>query len=186
MRRRKAKPRSGGEEDTGREADAGGCENDAGDDVAELDEASCRDRAVALLARREHSRAELERKLRARGFDASVVAAALTRLENEGTLADARFTSSFVRTRAAKGKGPARIRAELAERGIAKDEARSTLAQSDVDWAAEAAAVRRKRFGPELPRDFKERARQARFLQYRGFEQRHIEAAFSGDSAEQS
>jgi regulatory protein len=83
-----------------------------------LDEVSCRERAVGLLARREHSRGELTRKLAARGFDEDVVAATLARLEREGALADGRFTASFIRTRAAKGKGPVRIRAELAERGM--------------------------------------------------------------------
>src|SRR5690606_24788049 len=121
----------------------------------------------------EHSRAELTRKLLSRGYDEAVVAAALTQLEHDGALADERFTASFIRTRSARGKGPVRIRAELAERGIDKADARATLAGSDIDWAAEAAAVRRKRFGPNPPRDLKERARQARFLQYRGFEQRH-------------
>lgn len=147
-----------------------------------LDEASCRERAVGLLARREHSRTELTRKLLSRGYGDAVVASALAQLEQEGALADERFTASFIRTRAAKGKGPVRIRAELAQRGIDKVDARATLAGSEIDWAAEAAAVRRKRFGPELPSDRKERARQARFLQYRGFEQRHIDAALSADS----
>jgi regulatory protein len=150
-----------------------------------LDEASCRERAVALLARREHGRTELARKLTARGYDENIVAAALARLEREGALADERFTAGFVRGRALKGKGPVRIRAELAERGIDKGEARKGLEASDVDWAAEAAAVRRKRFGPAPPHDFKERARQARFLEYRGFEPRHIEAALSATASEE-
>ncbi len=181
MRRRKPDSRRG-EGNRGN----GGADGAALEDGAGLDEAGCRERAVALLARREHSRGELARKLAARGYTEPVIAASLARLEHEGALADDRFTASFSRTRAAKGKGPARIRAELAERGIEKDDARARLAGAEIDWAAEAIAVRLKRFGPEPPRDFKERARQARFLQYRGFEQRHIEAAFASTADDAS
>jgi regulatory protein len=140
--------------------------------------------ALELLARREHSRSELARKLGARGFPHDIATPALDELERSGALADARFTDSFVRSRIAKGQGPQRIRAELAKRGVADDEADSGLRAADVDWLAAIRAVRAKRFGPELPRDYRERARQARFLQYRGFDPAQIRAAleFDGDS----
>ena len=150
----------------------------------DLDAPACRRRALDLLARREHSRYELERKLAARGFSAELIAPTLDRLEHEGLLAEARFTESFIRTRVAKGQGPKRIRAELAARGIDETEAEALLAASGVDWAAAAAEVRRKRFGAERPADFKQRARQARFLDYRGFDGAAIKAALEvpGDS----
>ena len=151
---------------------------------AALDEAACTRAALALLARREHSRRELARKLAARDFPDDVVSRALAELERTGALADARFTDSFVRSRIARGKGPQRIRAELAQRGIGDTEADDGLRAADVDWLATIRAVRAKRFGPELPRDYAERARQARFLQYRGFDSAQIRAAleFKGDS----
>ena len=139
-----------------------------------LTEAACRQRAVALLARRDHSRRELERKLEAQGFTPDLVAAALAELERKGLFRAERFAGSFVRSRVAKGQGPVRIRAELAERGVADP---SALAAEDVDWVEAARAVRRKRFGAPIPQDFKERARQARFLQYRGFDAAQIQAA---------
>ena len=142
-----------------------------------LTEADCRQRAVELLARRDHSRFELERKLAARGFPPDSITAALADLESRGLLGAARFAGSFVRTRAAKGKGPIRIRTELAERGIETAQAANALAAEEVDWVEAARAVRRKRFGDAPPRDFKERARQARFLQYRGFDRAQIRAA---------
>ena len=49
------------------------------------------------------------------------------------------------------------------------------------DFAALAKATRSRKFGPEIPKDRKERARQARFLQYRGFSNDHIRAALDGD-----
>jgi regulatory protein len=147
-----------------------------------VDEPACTRVAVDLLARREHSRLELTRKLTARGFPAAVIAPVLDELERSGSLAEARFTDSFVRSRVAKGQGPQRIRAELAQRGIA--DADAALRGAEVDWLESIRAVRRKRFGLDLPRDYADRARQARFLQYRGFSSEQIRAALEldGDS----
>jgi regulatory protein len=154
------------------------------DGATDTDAPACTRSALNLLARREHSRRELTRKLAARGFPDDVIAPVLDELVRSGSLADARFTDSFVRSRVAKGQGPQRIRAELAQRGISDTEADEVLRGTDVDWLATIRAVRRKRFGPEPPRDFAERARQARFLQYRGFDGEQIRAALEldGDS----
>jgi len=149
---------------------------------AAADEPACTRTALELLARREHSRRELTRKLAARGFPDDVVSVVLDELERTGALANARFTDSFVRSRIAKGQGPQRIRAELAQRGITDDEADGVLRGAEVDWLATIRAVRAKRFGPELPRDYAERARQARFLQYRGFDSAQIRAALEFDA----
>ncbi|HEX7237893.1 MAG TPA: regulatory protein RecX [Gammaproteobacteria bacterium] len=149
---------------------------------AALDEPACTRAALGLLARREHSRRELTRKLAARGFPADVASRALDELERTGALAEARFTESFVRSRIGKGQGPQRIRADLAQRGIADDKAEDVLRAADVDWLATIRAVRAKRFGPELPRHYAERARQARFLQYRGFDSAQIRAALEFDA----
>jgi len=148
-------------------------------DVA--DPGACERAALDLLARREHSRRELERKLDARGFAEELIAPTLDALEESGELASARFTESFIRARAAKGQGPARIRAELAERGIDREQAAELLQRADIDWAAIASSVRDKRFGPQRPSDFKERARQARFLEYRGFDGGQIGSALKSD-----
>jgi regulatory protein len=141
------------------------------------DAAECRRRALDLLARREHSRDELERKLRVRGFADATLAETLASLETEGLLADRRFAESFVRARIGRGQGPARIRAELAARGVDQACAVEQLAATEVDWVRLAARARIRRFGPALPENQKERARQARFLQYRGFDSAHIMAA---------
>ena len=140
-----------------------------------LDAPACTRVAVDLLARREHSRLELTRKLAARGFQEDVIALALDELERSGALADQRFTESFVRSRVAKGQGPARIRAELAQRGIPGAE--EVLREAEVDWLAAIRAVRSKKFGTDVPSDYRERARQARFLEYRGFSSEQIRAA---------
>jgi regulatory protein len=119
------------------------------------------------------------RKLRAREFPLEIIDSTLEELTTSGALEETRFTESFVRTRAARGQGPVRIRMELAERGIAAEESAPALGL-EHDWHALARAVRAKRFGPTKPTDYKERARQARFLQYRGFDAAQIKSALEG------
>ena len=142
---------------------------DSPTDDAMLVETEARRIALGLLARREHSALELRHKLCARGFDADLVASLLRGLGDEGLLSDARFAESFVRTRCDKGYGPLRIRGELRERGIDSDTIEACLDSDDVAWCRLGARVRNKRFGLGLPTDLKERARQMRFLQQRGF-----------------
>jgi SOS response regulatory protein OraA/RecX len=74
-----------------------------------------------LLARREHARTELGRKLSQRGFSESLVGEVLDALEAENLLSDRRFTESFVEQRMARGQGPLKIRHELRERGISAE-----------------------------------------------------------------
>ena len=89
---------------------------------------------------------------------------------------DTRYAEAYARNRVAKGYGPLRIVRELAERGVNADLARQTL--TAVDWAARSQAVRVKKFGQQAPPDFREQARQSRFLQYRGFTSEQIRSAF--------
>lgn len=132
-----------------------------------------------LLARREHSRLELERKLGARSFDTGLVGDVLDALEAENLLSDGRFARSFVESRVARGQGPLRIRRELAERGITA--AGDYLDGERYDWASLARQARIRRFGAEPPRDLKTRSRQIRFLEYRGFGHDQIKAALEFD-----
>jgi regulatory protein len=135
--------------------------------------ASPRKIALDILARREHSMAELREKLGARAghheWEPEEVEAALEALIDDGLLSEERFVASFVGSYTRRGHGPVWLRAELERRGIAGETIAEALASADTDWREVAAEVRRKRFGDALPADFKERARQARFLQYRGF-----------------
>ena len=77
-----------------------------------------RKRALSMLARREHSGAELRAKLAAQGFPSDIIDDALSDLNRSGWLSDERFVEAFVRVRSERGYGPVRIRAELRERGI--------------------------------------------------------------------
>jgi regulatory protein len=125
--------------------------------------------AMNLLARREHSTQELRDKLLARGFEDDEITPALQTLSREGLLSDERFTESFIHSRVERGTGPLKIRAELRQRGVADEVIANWLDERDQAWLERAEAVRCKKFGAALPVDYKERVRQARFLQYRGF-----------------
>lgn len=144
------------------------------------DPQTLRRRALDLLARREHGRAELRRKLEARGFEAADVAAVVETLEAEGLLSEARYAESYVRSRTARGVGPVRLAMELSTQGVDDAEIRGALGQVEVNWEELARAARIKRFGPAVPNDPKERARQSRFLQRRGFSAEQIRAAVNG------
>ena len=120
---------------------------------------------------------ELRRKLVGRGFDAAVVDAALAGLVSERLCCDIRFTESFVASRIAKGQGPLRIRVELEQRGVDAALVEAHLERDDSRWAARAAAVRERRFGPARASEPRAAARQSRFLARRGFTTAQIGAA---------
>jgi len=138
---------------------------------------------VRLLARREHAVHELRRKLIAKGFSEDAAKAAIERARAEGWQSDARYAEALARTRVEAGYGPLRIDQELSRQGIAPELRAAALAPFEGEWRARAEAVRRRRFGAAPPKDFRERARQARFLQYRGFAPGLVRAVV-GDAAE--
>tara|TARA_R110000796_G_scaffold252554_2_gene387599 strand:- start:5927 stop:6370 length:444 start_codon:yes stop_codon:yes gene_type:complete len=125
--------------------------------------------ALDLLARREHSRREMLRKLQQRGASPAVCEATLDQLEEDGLLSDERFCEAYIHARSQRGIGPQRLREELRERGVAEQLVEQYLQALQRDWMETAQQVFAKRF-PEGPaRDAKERGKQLRFMQYRGF-----------------
>ena len=134
-------------------------------------------RALDLLTRREHSRMELERKLGGRGADGVEVQAAIEKLAAAGWQDDARFAASLVRSRAAAGQGPIRIRAELATHGLGREAVASALDAYEGDWAANARDLVRRRYGEIRPEDRLARHKAADLLMRRGFGSDHIRAA---------
>ena len=151
------------------------------DEAAAREPARVRAKALALLARREHSAQELESKLLERGYESTAVEAVLSSLEGQKLLSDARFVEEFVAARVRRGSGPLKIREEMRGRGVAGELVDQALAHLKAGWSEGAAAARRKRFGADLPRDMQERGRQARFLQQRGFSMEDIRKAMKGD-----
>lgn len=127
--------------------------------------------ALKLLARREHSRQELQRKLQQRGFAAEAIAAALNELESADWLSATRYAEAYVRSRIASGFGPLRIQAELSQRGLDQAQIQAALEQAEADWAELASRQYHKRFGETPITDMKERAKRQRYLAGRGFPQ---------------
>jgi regulatory protein len=136
---------------------------------------------VKLLARREHSARELAAKLEARGYESADVAETLGTLQSKSLQSDARFCESYAHHRVQRGYGPVRMRQELEQRGVDKTLIRDTLDGLGVDWAAHLAGVRSGRFGAHFPADLKEKTRQMRFLQQRGFSAESIRRLFRND-----
>ena len=129
------------------------------------------------LARREHSRVELVRKLSVDfAAEAVLIERVLDQLVAEGLQSDTRFAEAFVASRIRRGQGPQRIRRELTERGIDVELIQHTLTTAEVDWCALALSVSTQKFGRKSAEDWPERARRARFLQYRGFGADEIQA----------
>lgn len=129
--------------------------------------AGLRERALRYLAQREHSRAELARKLAQHG-DSGEIDTVLDRLVELELLSDARFAEAWVRSKAARF-GSARLRHDLASRGVAAELIEAALGgERGGDDLARARQVWQAKFH-QAPQDAREWARQARFLQGRGF-----------------
>ncbi|MBI5039926.1 MAG: regulatory protein RecX [Gammaproteobacteria bacterium] len=139
--------------------------------------------AVGLLARREHSRAELLQKLTSRGYAVTEVELLLDWLAAQRLQSDARFAASYARMRSGRGYGSQRIRAELRERGVAAELVDHELATVAGTHAGRIDDIWRRKFAGRLPQDYRERARQMRFLQQRGFPLADIHALFGRLSA---
>lgn len=134
-------------------------------------------RALRLLARREHARGELAFKLAAGGAGADAIERVLDSMQAQGLLSEARFAEQFVRSRRGRGHGPRRIREELRRRGIDDAAAGKAVGQDDGVWSERASRARSRRFGDAAPADYREWARQARFLERRGFTAEQIRSA---------
>lgn len=128
---------------------------------------SLRNRALGLLARREHSRIELQRKLVAYAEEPQELIDLLDDLARRGWLSDARFAEALVHDKQAKF-GSARLIYELRERGVEESVIRAQLDGLKESELERAHQVWQSKFGV-LPEDAKARAKQMRFLQSRGF-----------------
>jgi regulatory protein len=136
--------------------------------------------AVGLLGRRDFASAELRGKLEEQGFDVNVVADAVSELVEGGEVNDARYAENYVAYHAERGQGPVRIAADLRELGLPAEVIQAAL-EAGPDWRQRAREVRIRRFGLAEPQTWTQKARQGRFLQYRGFSSDHIRAALGPD-----
>ena len=166
--RRPAKgPRRGGWSRAPREGEANGAEAETPAEMHRRAYAT----SIKLLGARDHSSAELRRKLAERDVEPDTVDAVLAELAEHRYVDDARYARLYAEQRAEQGHGPRSIESKLAERGLEAFDVRAALEALGADWAerAEAALVGKFRDDQIVDPEPRARARIARFLQGRGF-----------------
>lgn len=136
------------------------------------------DRAMRLLAIRDHGEQELRRKLTLSQdhagdegchAQAACVDSVIAWCYEQRWLDDARFASHYLNGRSRKGYGPQRIRQELQQKGILREHIDAALNTCEIDWENLAWTQASKRFGEPLPVEYPQKAKVQRFLLYRGF-----------------
>ncbi|ABX20097.1 recombination regulator RecX [Salmonella enterica] len=137
------------------------------------------DRAVRILAVRDHSEQELRRKLSApvmgkngpEEIDATPddYERVISWCHEHHYLDDNRFVIRFIASRSRKGYGPARIRQELNQKGIARESTEKAMRECDIDWSEMAREQAVRKYGEPLPSTFSEKVKVQRFLLYRGY-----------------
>jgi regulatory protein len=133
--------------------------------------------ALRLLTRRDHSRAELKVKLAAAAESPAQLDAVLDTLQAERLLSDQRFATQRVVARAGR-YGDARLKQELRQQGVSDEDISAALPEGG-DEASRCRAVWVRKFR-QLPQSVEERAKQMRFLQYRGFSSEAIRRVMRG------
>jgi regulatory protein len=141
--------------------------------------AELRQRALRLLVRREHSRAELERRLSPHAESSEALSALLDSLLSKKHQSDERFAEARARVLSRK-YGAARIRQDLRARGIADDVIARVSSDGEMERAKQ--ILERKYREPATTRE--ERAKRMRFLQSRGFSYEIIRRLLSSREAE--
>ncbi|MRS14037.1 recombination regulator RecX [Enterobacteriaceae bacterium RIT691] len=137
------------------------------------------DRAIRILAMRDHSEKELRRKLAApvmtkkgpEPIDAPPedVEKVIAWCQESHYLDDSRFTRQFIASRSRKGYGPARIRQELNQKGIARADIDQAMYECEIDWMQLARDQAQRKYGEPLPTAFAEKVKVQRFLLTRGY-----------------
>lgn len=139
--------------------------------------AKIRNSALGSLSMREHSVSELETKLQQKFEAHDLVAEVIGWLLDLDYLNDQRYSAMYARSSVVKGRGPVRIQQELRHKGVANQLISAALQQAEVDWLSEAEVVLSRKFR-SAPVDAKEKAKQIRYLQARGFTPDHIYPLF--------
>jgi regulatory protein len=140
---------------------------------------SLKGRALKLLAAREHSRRELERKLAPHETEPGQLKTALDELQARGFIDEQRVVDSLLHRRASR-LGVGRIKQELQAKGLDAERVAVAVASLKASELERARAIWRKKFGV-LPVDARERAKQARFLAARGFGGEVIRSVLNAD-----
>ncbi|MGC1509794.1 regulatory protein RecX [Ketobacter sp.] len=142
--------------------------------------AQVKESALRLLSRREYSVRELTTRLTSK-FDAALVDAELKGLIEQGLQSDERYARMMLNARLSRSHGPLRIVREIQSKGVAPELVGQVMEAAEVDWFEQAREAYERRFGPGPATDMKQRSKQFRFLQYRGFSVDQIQYAMNPD-----
>lgn len=143
-----------------------------------MDKKAIRQVALAYLARRDFTQQELVCKLKQKKFRAAEIEEMIAELKSADYLNDMRFIENYIAMRRRKGYGPIRIKMELEQKGIASELIADQLDSNDNSWYLEISKVWQKHFKGKPATNLNEKAKQARYLQYRGFTVLQIETVF--------
>ena len=116
-----------------------------------------------------------------RGCEEDAAARVVAALVAEGLVSDERFIEALLHVRRVRGYGPLYIRRELEEKGIDRSTIERWLDVGSRDWVEDVKRVNKKKFGGKQPASLAERAKQTRFLQYRGFTHEQIRQALGSN-----
>ncbi|ENU97644.1 regulatory protein RecX [Acinetobacter variabilis] len=133
--------------------------------------------AFAVLTRKEYSKAELIEKLALYAEDRNEVVTLVEELSRENYQSDQRVAEIMLSSQKRKGKGPNQIKMKLKSKKI--DTALVSEELKETDWVQQAYELKLRKYGPEVTKDPKLKAKQIRFLMYRGFEMDAIMKAIS-------
>ena len=140
---------------------------------------SIRNTALDILARREHTRLELSRKLKAKDFSDNEIEELLETLIQDGLQSDERYAESYVNMRRSRGYGPLKIKQELKQRGVSSELVDDFVEFNDEIWLDTAYQAYEKKFAAKASESANERAKRMRFLQSRGFTGDIIQKTFA-------
>lgn len=135
------------------------------------------DSALAFLARREHSLAELRQKLSQKGFSQHDIHDALNRCIEKGYQSEQRFAEAYARHRQGMGYGPRYIQLALRQKGVQADDIAKALDGLDVDWQEVLQSLWQRKF--QTPVNLTEQRKQMQFLARRGFSPEAIQSLFA-------
>ena len=136
--------------------------------------------ALDMLARRDRAAGDLQQKLLDKGFEPFVVSDVIEQLLRKKLLDDRRYVENYLSFHAERGQGPMRVRQDLKRMGV-PEEFIQLAVNAYPNWLVHLKKARQKKFGGEVPTDYADRQRQARFLGYRGYTGSQIRLALGAD-----
>lgn len=148
----------------------------------ELTGTRLRSYAFALLTRKEYGKAELIEKLKQYAKDPNEVITLVEELSERSYQSDQRVAEMVLSSQIRKGKGPNRVKQTLKQKQLETDLIADEI--ENIDWLQQAIELKVKKFGTDVATDPKIKAKQIRFLQYRGFDMDVIMKAISRTTEE--